>query len=135
MAKCKAERWDLVGKATKPRKTFFLRLAAETIFEVNSKKDKHGLNYARKAMIRCGLSLGVDGTWKPSQLFPHLQVIISKFPEHFEGKPVGNSNNTDEADAECDNAVGQTGEYDRPDDGRCEEKEEQESVVMLEAVV
>ncbi|OWZ02799.1 hypothetical protein PHMEG_00025575, partial [Phytophthora megakarya] len=48
--------------------------------------DKHGLSYARKAMIRCGLSLGLDGIWSPVQLYPHLQEIIRKYPADFASK-------------------------------------------------
>jgi hypothetical protein len=34
------------------------------------------MTYARKSMIRCGLSLDLDGVWKTEQLFPELQQII-----------------------------------------------------------
>jgi hypothetical protein len=39
-------------------------------------------------MIRCGLSLDVDGVWRVEQFFPHLQEIISEHRRHFEGELV-----------------------------------------------
>ncbi|GMF41526.1 unnamed protein product [Phytophthora fragariaefolia] len=33
----------------------------------------------------------IDGTWKVRQLFPHLQEIVRKFPEHFAGKRASTS--------------------------------------------
>ena len=55
---------------------------------VNSMKDKDGVSYARKAMIRCGLGLDLDGEWQESQLFPELQMIINNHRAHFDGTPV-----------------------------------------------
>ncbi|DAZ94459.1 TPA: hypothetical protein N0F65_003495 [Lagenidium giganteum] len=66
------------GKFQNPGKYYLLELAAEVIKEVNAKRDKNGLNYAQKTMIRCGMSLGADGKWSTAQLFPHLQEIIKK---------------------------------------------------------
>ncbi|KAE8880253.1 hypothetical protein PF003_g35736 [Phytophthora fragariae] len=74
------------GKLKNPGKKFFLELAAAAVKEVNGKRDKNGINYARKTMMRCGLSLGVDGNWCTTQLFPHLQEIVKKYPAEFEGK-------------------------------------------------
>ncbi|KAE8966437.1 hypothetical protein PR001_g28407, partial [Phytophthora rubi] len=74
------------GKLKNPGKRFFLDLAATAVKEVNAKRDQNGINYARKAMMRCGLSLSVDGTWRTTQLFPHLLEIIKKYPEEFAGK-------------------------------------------------
>ncbi|KAE9233526.1 hypothetical protein PF004_g9644 [Phytophthora fragariae] len=74
------------GKLKNPGKKFFLELADAAVKEVNGKRDKNGINYARKAMMRCGLSLGVDGNWRTTQLFPHLQEIVKKYPAEFEGK-------------------------------------------------
>jgi hypothetical protein len=39
-------------------------------------------------MMRCGLSLGINGTWSTQQLFLHLQEIIKTFPSEFEQAPV-----------------------------------------------
>ncbi|ETO99823.1 hypothetical protein F441_22753 [Phytophthora nicotianae CJ01A1] len=76
------------GKLQNPGKKFFLQLAADSVKAVNLQKDKNGMSYACKAMIRCGLSLGIDGTWTVEQLYPHLQEIIAKHRAHFEGDPV-----------------------------------------------
>jgi hypothetical protein len=45
------------------------------------------MTYARKSMIRCGLSLDLDGVWKTEQLFPELQQIIVEHRNHFDGEP------------------------------------------------
>ena len=52
----------------------------------NSMRDKNGFPYAQKAMIRCGLSKDWNGLWRVSQLFPHLQNIVKKHQEYFEGE-------------------------------------------------
>lgn len=80
------------GKLQNPGKMFFLQLASDAVKAVNLQRDKNGMSYARKAMMRCGLSLGIDGTWSVSQLYPHLQDIIKKHEAHFEGEPVDTEN-------------------------------------------
>jgi hypothetical protein len=55
---------------------------------VNEEHDAYGMTYARKSMIRCGLSLDLDGVWKTEQLFPELQQIIVEHRNHFDGEPV-----------------------------------------------
>ena len=47
-----------------------MKLDAESGRAVNSMKDKNGVSYAHKAMIRCGLGLDLDGEWQESQMFP-----------------------------------------------------------------
>jgi hypothetical protein len=64
------------GKLKNPGKPYFLLLAAATVQDVNEEHDAYGMTYARKSMIRCGLSLDLDGVWKTEQLFPELQQII-----------------------------------------------------------
>ena len=76
------------GKLTNPGKRFFLQLAADAIQDVNRLVDSDNLSYARKSMIRCGLALGIDGTWSVNQLFPHLQEIIEKHFPYFQGLEV-----------------------------------------------
>ena len=49
------------GKLQQPGKTFFFKLAADSVRAVNAQRDRNGLTYARKAMIRTGLALDVDG--------------------------------------------------------------------------
>ena len=39
-------------------------------------------------MIKCGLALGIDGTWSINQLFSHLQEIIEKYFPYFQGLEV-----------------------------------------------
>ena len=56
--------------------------------DVNSERDAHGVLYARKAMIHCGLLLDVDGIWRIEQLFPHLQEIIHEHRHNFDGEHV-----------------------------------------------
>jgi DDE superfamily endonuclease len=51
------------GKIINPGKRYFLQLAADCIKAVNNMKDKNGLSWSRKAMIKCGLSLGLNGQW------------------------------------------------------------------------
>jgi hypothetical protein len=46
------------------------------------------MTYARKSMIKCGLSLDQDGVWKMEQVFPKLQQIIVEYQNHFEGEPM-----------------------------------------------
>jgi hypothetical protein len=38
-------------------------MATEAVRRVNEQRDQTGLTYARKAMIRCGLSLDITGEW------------------------------------------------------------------------
>ncbi|POM74275.1 LOW QUALITY PROTEIN: Hypothetical protein PHPALM_8798 [Phytophthora palmivora] len=63
-------------KFQNPGKTFFLELAAEAVRAVNHQIAKNVMSYARKAMIRCGLSLGRNGMWSEKQLYPLLPEII-----------------------------------------------------------
>ena len=74
------------GKLPNPGKLFFLKLAARVIRDVNKMRDKNGLTYAQKSMIRCGLSRDLNGKWRICPLFPHLQVIIEKQRTVFDGK-------------------------------------------------
>lgn len=76
------------GKLQQPGKQFFLRLAADSVRAVNAQRDANRLTYARKAMIRTGLSLDVDGVWRVEQLYPELQQIVEKYHEEFNGKVV-----------------------------------------------
>jgi hypothetical protein len=39
-------------------------------------------------MLRTGLLLNVNGLWEEAQLFPRLQEIIEKHPNHYSGTPV-----------------------------------------------
>jgi hypothetical protein len=72
------------GVLQNPEKPFFLRMAAEAVRRVNEQRDQTGLTYARKAMIRCGLSLDITGEWHEKQLNRDLQIIIEKHRQYFE---------------------------------------------------
>ncbi|KAL3687832.1 hypothetical protein R1sor_014141 [Riccia sorocarpa] len=77
-----------LGKLLNPGKTFFLKLAASSVRKVNVMRDKQGVLYTRKAMIRCGLAKNVNGVWEVGQLSPELQEIIRKHKSQFDGIPV-----------------------------------------------
>ncbi|KAL3695584.1 hypothetical protein R1sor_009660 [Riccia sorocarpa] len=72
------------GALKNPGKRYFLQLAADSVADVNSQRDANGISYARKAMIRCGLSLNINGRWEECQLQPELQNIIHKYRDQFE---------------------------------------------------
>lgn len=82
-------RWkDSSGKLINPGKTFYLRLAADAVREVNRQHDEDGLSYVRKAIIRTGLTLNLNGLWEERQLFPRRQnIIIAWHRNHFDGEP------------------------------------------------
>jgi hypothetical protein len=46
------------------------------------------LSYARKAMIRCDLSLNINGQLEVEQLSPELPAICKTHDNHFKGEPV-----------------------------------------------
>ena len=77
-------KWTEGGRLPNPGKSFFLRLAADAINDVNAQRDENGLTYARKAMILCGLSLNTTGKWEISQLKPELQEIIKAQKMYFD---------------------------------------------------
>ena len=39
-------------------------------------------------MIGSGMALNLNGQWQVRQLFPHLQIIVDKYPANFQGTPV-----------------------------------------------
>ena len=83
---CGDGQWS--GKLINPGKRFFLQLAVDSVEDVNSQVCINGISYARKAMIRCGLALDIDGTWRIDQLFRHLQEIIARYQQYFDGQEV-----------------------------------------------
>jgi hypothetical protein len=76
------------GKLTNPGKRFFLQLVANSVEDVNKEVDCNNMSYAKKAMICCGMALGIDGSWSINQLFPHLQDIVAKHVQYFQGQDV-----------------------------------------------
>lgn len=73
------------GKLPNPGKNFFLKMAAGTTRDVNAPRDADGISYGRKAMIRCGMSLNLNGRWEVQQLFQKLQEIVRKYEAEFNG--------------------------------------------------
>jgi len=51
-----------LGKLTNHEKQFFLQLAIDSVENVNQEVDSDNISYAKKAMICCGLALGLDGS-------------------------------------------------------------------------
>lgn len=64
------------GKLVDRGKIFFLQLAANTVRDVNNQVHSDGMNFARKAMVRCGLEKKMNGLWEVQQLLPYLQNIV-----------------------------------------------------------
>lgn len=56
--------------------------------EVNHRRDENGLTYARKSIVRIGLTLNVNCCWEESQLFLKFQEIIYRCWVHFDGLPM-----------------------------------------------
>ena len=79
------------GKLTNPGKRFFLKLAAAVLRQVENERDEDGVSLVRKAMIGSGMALNLNGQWEVRQLFPHLQAIVSKYNENFQGTPLADS--------------------------------------------
>ncbi|KAL0241149.1 hypothetical protein GEMRC1_006384 [Eukaryota sp. GEM-RC1] len=75
------------GKIKNPGKKLMLDFAKEAVDYVNSRQDASGISFARKSMIRCGLSLDVVGRWQISQLYPQRQEIMRKYRPNFDGLP------------------------------------------------
>lgn len=81
-------RYKESGKLTNRSKPHFLKLAAKFVRTVSAQRDEDGVTYARKAMIRCGMALNLNGQWEERLLFPELQAIVNKYRENFEGQVV-----------------------------------------------
>ena len=85
MQMIKPNKWkDSSGKIANPGKTYFLKLAARSIRQVNQQRDDDGLTYARRAMIITGMALNTNGLWEVYQLTPDLQRIVRKHASVFE---------------------------------------------------
>lgn len=76
---------DSSGKLNNPGKQYYMKLAVKFVEKVNDMVDENGLSLVRKAMIRGGLALDVDGIWRKEQLFDYLQEIVEKHPLEFCG--------------------------------------------------
>eukprot|EP00171_Calliarthron_tuberculosum_P023561 IDg23561t1 len=64
---------NISRKVNHPHRSWYMRLAVHCVDAVNAMRDDDlNISYTRKAMIRCGLSKDVDGTWRKEQLFKNL---------------------------------------------------------------
>jgi hypothetical protein len=63
-------------------------LADNSVEDINQQVDSDNISYSRKAIIRCGMALALDGTWSVAQLFPHLQEIVAKHLQYFQDQDV-----------------------------------------------
>ena len=88
------------GNIINPGKRFFLKLAANCVRDVNRQRTSEGITYARKAMIRCGMSLNLNGNWEEDQVSNELQEIVAKYRNHFDGEPVHECDVATESDSE-----------------------------------
>jgi hypothetical protein len=80
---CTDGQWS--GKLINHGKRFFLQLTVDSVEDVNKEVNCNNMFYARKAMIHYSMALDVDGSWSVNQLFPHLQDIIAKHVQYFQG--------------------------------------------------
>lgn len=76
------------GKLKRSGKNFFSHVTTNAVGEVSQQRDRNELTFARKAMIRIGMSLNVNGLWEESQLFDRLQVIVAKHCSDIDGAHV-----------------------------------------------
>ena len=76
--------WTKSGRLPNPGKSFFLRLAADSVSDVIKQRDQHGIFYARKAMILCRMALNTNGRWEVGQLKLVLQNIVMKHRAEFD---------------------------------------------------
>lgn len=58
---------------------------------MSAQRDKDGVLFVRKAIIRCGIACNLNGRWEVGQLYPHLQNIVSNYGDNFDGVPVSDS--------------------------------------------
>lgn len=75
-----------------PGKSSFLKLATDSVRAVNLQRDGNGITYARKAMVRPGMSLNLNGRWEEGQFFYNVQEIVAKHREYINGTQSEDSN-------------------------------------------
>ena len=63
-------------------------MEAAVLRQVENERDEDGVSLVRKAMIGSGMALNLNGEWEVCQLFPHLQAIVAKYNEKFQGTPM-----------------------------------------------
>lgn len=62
------------GHLPNPGKRFYLRLAEDTVRDVNQQRDEKGITYVRKAMIRCGLGNSKKHLWENVRFSPICRI-------------------------------------------------------------
>lgn len=72
--------------AFKTQKTVFLKISTELMKDVNSHRDKNRWAYAQKVMIRSGFAKQSIDLSEVFQRFSHLQNIVTKHRNHFNGE-------------------------------------------------
>jgi len=85
------------GKLANPSKLFVLRSVANFIRDFNAMGDKDGLLYSIKSMIRRRIERNLNRMREVQQLFPHLQAIVRKYQENFNGESVADNMAIEEA--------------------------------------
>jgi hypothetical protein len=65
-------------------------------------RDENGLSWSRKAMIRCGLALDLNGIWDADQLSPDFRTILQKYPDELAGAERSNSDRSAAGDSSSD---------------------------------
>lgn len=83
------------GRLVNIGKAYFLKLATAVVRHVSEVRDMDGVLLIRKAMIRCGLGLNINGLWEQEQLSPELQQIFKKYRENFNGAVVTTDHDLD----------------------------------------
>lgn len=73
------------GKLLNPGNIFFLKLASNSVRDVNRQRDSDGVSYARKALIITVIALNTNGLWDETKLIPELKRIVSKHSDYFNG--------------------------------------------------
>lgn len=70
---------------------------------VGEQRDIDNVLYTRKAMIRCNMSLDLNGVWEEMPLSPELQNIVNRYRENFNGEPVHTERDLEGEAIESDN--------------------------------
>eukprot|EP00171_Calliarthron_tuberculosum_P003821 IDg3821t1 len=70
------------------RETYFIIQKIKTTWSSRWEARENSVSFARKAMVRTGMTLNLNGLWEEEQLFPNLQQIIARHRGHFNGDPV-----------------------------------------------
>lgn len=74
----KASKWkESSGQPFNTGKTFFLRLTARCVREMNQKTDGNGIYYGWKSTIITGMEFNTNGQWKVNQITPGWPRIVS----------------------------------------------------------